>query len=991
MKMEKPYSFAAFNEDVTERVHSNNIIKEQEEYVKSIFSSAPIGIGVVIDRVLIKVNSKLCEMIGYKEEELLGKSSQMLYPTLEEFDRVGTQKYTQIEQVGSGTLETKFRTKDGKVINILLSSTPIDQNNLLKGVTFTALDITARKLNEESLRQYANIVSSSSDMLALVDKNYKYLAANRPYLDIFNLTSNELIGRSVSEVFGDNFFNNVLKPNAEKCMSGKDVNYQEWFNFSDSERAYMDISYFPYRDNDNNILGFVVNARDITKRYEIERKLKESEDKFSKIFKITPYVLIISRLSDGKILEFNDFTMQIIGLTREEMLNRTSTDLGLITAEQRSVLIEKIETKGFFNNIELEVTLPNGEKRIGLFHGRQIRLGNEECIFQTILDITDRIKAEEQVRESEEKFHKIFRNSPDSIVLTRFDDGKIVEVNDATLNLLDLKLEELVGKKTADIFVWDDLSYRDNYLQILSKYNRVYDYEANFRMKDGDIRNCLIAGERIRINNFDYILAIIRDVTEKKKSEIALIDSESKYRMLVENQSDLVVKVDNLNQFMFVSPSYCKLFGKSEQELLGKSFFPLIHEEDRASTEEEMKKLFSEPYSCRIEQRAMTVQGWRWLEWNDTAQLDNSNKVKSILGVGRDITDKKESELELIASEEKFYKIFKNSPDAIILTRMNDGEVIDVNDSTTEITGYKYSEIVGKKTLQINLWNKIADRDNYVELLNKYGFAKLLMVDFIKKNGEKRIGMLSGVVLELNKEKLIIGILRDVTEKTLFEKKLQETNEHLRNLARYMNNVIEEERKNFAREVHDNLGQKLTALNLDISWIKQNIPQEMVELNEQFDPVLELINQSIITVQKISTELRPGILDDLGLINAIQWQSNEISRRTDLNFSLNLFKHEIELDDNIKTALFRVYQEALTNIVRHADAQNILVNLLIKEKKLIFEVIDDGKGISESDINEFTSFGIIGMKERIASIDGEILFSKLKKGTMIQIKVPIKE
>ncbi|MCW8850719.1 MAG: sensor histidine kinase, partial [Melioribacteraceae bacterium] len=271
------------------------------------------------------------------------------------------------------------------------------------------------------------------------------------------------------------------------------------------------------------------------------------------------------------------------------------------------------------------------------------------------------------------------------------------------------------------------------------------------------------------------------------------------------------------------------------------------------------------------------------------------------------------------------------------------------------------------------------------------GFARSLIVDFIKKNGEKRIGMLSGVLLELKNEKLIIGILRDVTEKTVFEKKLQETNERLRNLARYMNNVREEERKNFAREVHDNLGQKLTALNLDISWIKQNIPKELAELSKQFDPVLELINQSIITVQKISTELRPGILDDLGLINAIQWQSNEISRRTELNFSLNLYKHELELDDNVKTAIFRVYQEALTNIVRHAEANNVLVNLLIKENNLIFEIIDDGKGISESDINEFTSYGIIGMRERIASIDGEIFFSKLEKGTKLKIKVPIKE
>ena len=1107
------YSFAAFNEDVTERIRSNNIIKEQEEYVKSIFSSAPIGIGVVINRVFNKVNLKLCEMTGYTQEELIGKSSKILYPTLEEFNRVGSQKYSQIEHAGSGTLETKFRTKDGHIIYILLSSTPIDKNDLLKGVTFTALDITSRKLDEESLRQYENIVSSSSDLIALVDKNYKYLAANNSYLDSFNLTKNELIGKNVLEVFGDTFFYKVLKPKAEKCMKGEAVNYQEWLNISESNTAYMDVSYFPYKGKENKVLGFVVNARNITERklidetlneqmrinqqilettmdgyiladtegniqevnssyskmigysqlelqtmnisaleivlpkevidqriqqmvskgglkfktkhkhklgYSIdldvsitvikkkeevliaalvrniseqlkaEIKIRESEDKFSKIFKITPYVLIISRISDGKLLDFNDYTMKIIGLSREEMLNRTSTDLGLLSSEQRNILVDKIESKGFFNNVELTVTLPNGEKRVGLFHGRKIKLGNEECIFQTILDITDRIEAEKQVRESEEKFHKIFRNSPDAIVLTKLSDGEIVEVNDATLKMTEKKLEDLIGKKTTEFMIWENLSDRERYVNILSKSSRVHDFETNFIIGQGEIRNCLISGELIKINNIDYVLGIIRDVTEKKKAENALIESESKYRLLVENQSDLVVEVNKLNHFTFVSPSYCQLFGKSEEELLGKSFFPMIHPEDSASTEEEMKKLFHEPYTCRVEQRAMTVKGWRWLEWNDTAQLDDFKNVKSILGVGRDITDKKESEIALIASEEKFYKIFKNSPDAIILTKLKDGEVIDINDSTTEILGYERSEIVGKRTTQISLWHSPQDRINYISIVNKHGIAKSLTVDFIKKGGEIRTGMLSGVLLDLNNEHFIIGILRDITEKTLYENKLKETNERLRNLASYMNKVREEERKNFAREVHDNLGQKLTALNLDISWIKQNIPDELVDITKQFDPVLELINQSIITVQKISTELRPGILDDLGLVNAIQWQSNEISRRTDLNFSLNLFKNEIDLDDNVKTALFRVFQESLTNIVRHANANNVLVNLLIKEKKLIFEVIDDGRGISESEINEFTSLGIIGMKERIASINGEIIFSRLTKGTMIQISVPIK-
>ena len=205
-----------------------------------------------------------------------------------------------------------------------------------------------------------------------------------------------------------------------------------------------------------------------------------------------------------------------------------------------------------------------------------------------------------------------------------------------------------------------------------------------------------------------------------------------------------------------------------------------------------------------------------------------------------------------------------------------------------------------------------------------------------------------------------------------------------------MNNIREEERKNIAREVHDDIGQKLTALNLDISWIKQKIPKEYEELKNQFTPALELLNQSIESVQRISTELRPGILDDLGLVNAIQWQSNKISRRSEMKFHLNMSTDEVDLDDITKTQLFRVYQEAITNIIRHSKAANVYVNLLFKKRKLIFEIEDDGVGIPISKIDDNSSYGLIGMRERISAINGEINISQNgNKGTKIHIVVAI--
>jgi PAS domain S-box-containing protein len=142
-----------------------------------------------------------------------------------------------------------------------------------------------------------------------------------------------------------------------------------------------------------------------------------------------------------------------------------------------------------------------------------------------------------------------------------------------------------------------------------------------------------------------------KEKEERKQAEKELVESEEKYRLLVENQTDMIVKVDLEGRFLFVSPSYCRVFGKTEEELLSRNFMPLVHEEDRERTARKMEKLFQPPFSVYIEQRAMTKDGWKWLGWMDTAILDDNGNVEEIIGVGRDITDIKQAEKEKIEAQ----------------------------------------------------------------------------------------------------------------------------------------------------------------------------------------------------------------------------------------------------------------------------------------------------------------------------------------------------
>ena len=194
---------------------------------------------------------------------------------------------------------------------------------------------------------------------------------------------------------------------------------------------------------------------------------------------------------------------------------------------------------------------------------------------------------------------------------------------------------------------------------------------------------------------------ILLDQEENQGFLAKLTENEQKYRLLIENQSDLIVKVDTEGNFTFVSPSYCKLFGKREEELLGKSFIPLVHEDDIEKTQKAMLDLYHEPFTCYVEQRALTIEGWRWLAWSDTAVLDSDGNVKSIIGVGRDVTKRKKAEEELRNSEEKFFKAFQSSPDSLTLTEVKTGKLIEVNEGFERVFGYSREEVIGKSTIDL--------------------------------------------------------------------------------------------------------------------------------------------------------------------------------------------------------------------------------------------------------------------------------------------------
>jgi len=235
---------------------------------------------------------------------------------------------------------------------------------------------------------------------------------------------------------------------------------------------------------------------------------------------------------------------------------------------------------------------------------------------------------------------------------------------------------------------------------------------------------------------------------------------------------------------------------------------------------------------------------------------------------------------------------------------------------------------------------------------------------------------------------------REIIERKRAEEELRKSQEQLRSLTAYMESVREEERKNIAREIHDELGMALTTLKLELSWLRDYVTKEYHSLDvnmvgEKAQTMSDDVKATIKTVQRIASELRPGVLDNLGLAAAIEWQAGEFRDRTGI-YCRTCIDEDIVLDQNRSIAVFRIFQEALTNIMRYSGATQIEVGMRKKEGSLEFEVRDNGRGITEEQIKAPTSFGLIGMQERSRFLGGHVRISGTPgKGTRVIVNIPL--
>ena len=409
-----------------------------------------------------------------------------------------------------------------------------------------------------------------------------------------------------------------------------------------------------------------------------EKELSETREEFqTTLYSIGDAVITTDAF--GNIKYMNSVAEQLTGWNEKESKGKKLNEVFNIINED-SILkvenpVERVLRDGTVVGLANHTLLISKDgKHIPIADsGSPIKNSDNKIIGVVLVfrDQTEERNNEKNLLESNEKFTKIFNSSSDSISLTKINSGEIIECNDGFEKMFGYSKGEIIGKSAIELGLWNNVEERNQIVQLLKSNGYVRNFEATGKRKNGKLFTGLISAEIIKIDNETLILLTVRDISERKEFEETLKASEEKYRLLIENQNDLVVKVSPDGVFTFISPSYCNLFGKTEEELIGSSFVPLVHEDDREATRQEMQNLYKEPFTCYIEQRAMTSDGWRWIAWSDRALLNSEGEIESIIGVGRDITERKIFEESQKASEEKYRTALRRKHIAcgIILTK----------------------------------------------------------------------------------------------------------------------------------------------------------------------------------------------------------------------------------------------------------------------------------------------------------------------------------
>lgn len=643
-----------------------------------------------------------------------------------------------------------------------------------------------------------------------------------------------------------------------------------------------------------------------------------------------------------------------------------------------------------------------------------------------------RTRVKHALKQGEERYRSVYENAQIGLYRTK-PDGKIIMANPALVRMLGFESsEQLIGRGLSQEGFGPDCS-RSEFNRRLERDGEVSGNESAWTRHDGRAMYVRESAQVVRDDdgNTLYYEGTIEDITERKIAEQALRTSEDRFRTLFENApvslweedfSEVKKKLDELREsgvndirehFRKDVDGLVAIFDSAKVLSVNKTTLSLYHAasvlqlmrmsgsvsipEAGPAHVDTLARIWDGEKAYDTETVIRTLTGevrYVLLRWRVVPGFEND--YSKILVSMSDITPLRNFERELEDSREMYRELIENINE-IIFSLDNEGRLLYVSPASEKHFGTGVRALIGTHFSTFIYRKDLPSVMRHFEDQKK-GNAIPFECRLVVKGGAIRWAFVHAVALfKMGNFVGIRGSLLDITERKEAEMKSVRLGEQLRALASGLQSAREEERMSISREIHDELGQGLTTLKLGISLVRRSLLEnrsakkfysetnELLELSRSVD---DLVN----SVRRISASLRPGILDELGLAEAIRWYSEQLSRQSGIQCIIRISPQRIRLEERISTVLFRIFQEALTNAVRHSGADRVEISLSKRSGKVRLAVIDNGCGIAEDKIQDKSSIGILGMKERAMSIGGELTVTRsVSKGTSVKVELQLSQ
>jgi PAS domain S-box-containing protein len=728
---------------------------------------------------------------------------------------------------------------------------------------------TEQERSAEKLHEYEKVVESLAEMIAVIDRDYRYMVANRAFLRHREMTQEQVVGHFVWDVLGQDLFENVVKAKLDESFTGKIVTFEMERNYAGVGMRDLLITYLPI-DGPNGIDRVACVLQDITLRKLAEEALKESQAQMAEAQHLAHVGSWSWEVQSG-VLIWSDELFDIFGEDRETFTPSYESYLEHVHPEDREATAQAIadclkDNRPF--SYRRRIVRPDGEIRVIDSHGSVSadEHGKPLRLFGACQDVTASVRAEEGRRLAEQKYQDIFENAGEGIFQST-PDGRYLAANPALARMHGFSSPEELIRERTDISrdAYADPERREEFKRVLEAKGSVDDFEFELCRADGQ-----------------------------------------------------------------------------------------------------------------------TI----WVSINARAVRDEQGAIQYYEGMAQDITEKKQSQEAVRQSEERYRELFENSRDAIYVHDLG-GRYVSVNPAAERLSGYDREEILGKHYSNFISPAYLRDaRENFCRKLD-VPVETTYEAKIVCKDGSfKPVEVSSRMIYRDGEPVAVQGTVRDITERKHAQQALQI-------YARRLMQAQEVERENIARELHDEIGQVLTAVNMNLEWIRRSgatKPAAVVRVEES----MEIVAEALKRVRELSLELRPSLLDDLGLAAALRWYTARYSARTGISARvIGDVPKSAGLARSIETACFRIAQEALTNTARHARAIRASITLEPEDDQLELTISDDGVGFeAEKFLNGngiSLALGLRGMQERALAVHGRInIKSEIGVGTKVTLLVPMR-